>query len=221
MDQSLAPVNRHPDFLIRGMSVSIEDVSEVPGEEEVSEYVEAVRRRLTERHGELDRRELKALPMFAPYIRYFKRFKKSYHLFLQLESFVHKGRGLPFVNPLLTAYFLGELETGVLASAHDAETIVPPLRLALTEGGEPLTLISGEERTAPPDDAALFDAEGLLTAVIQGQDDRTVLGPSSRRAAWFFYGPPGTDAARLEEAREITAGHLRSMGLETARFTPL
>jgi DNA/RNA-binding domain of Phe-tRNA-synthetase-like protein len=217
----LTPANGHPDFLFRGMTAALPGSSPLPGKKEVERYVEETRRRLTEEYGSLERKELKALPMFAPYIRYFKRFKKSYHLFLQLESFVHKGRGMPFINPLLTAYFLGELESGVLASAHDAELLRPPLHLARTAGGEPLVLPNGEERQAPAGDAALFDAESLLTAVTQGQDRRSLLTAGSLQAAWFFYGPPGTPPEQLERAMEITAGHLRAMGASEAETAPL
>jgi DNA/RNA-binding domain of Phe-tRNA-synthetase-like protein len=218
---ALSPSNEHPDFHIRGMIASLDPHAAVPGKEEVQSYVEEVRSRLTAEYGEMERRELKALPMFVPYIHYFKRFKKSYHLFLQLESFVHKGRGMPFVNPLLSAYFLGELESGVLASAHDADLLRPPLKLVWTAGQEQLVLISGEERQTPAGDAALTDAESLLTAVTQGQDRRSVLTPASRTAAWFFYGPPGTEPQQLERAMEITAGHLRNMGAAQAETAPL
>ncbi|MDY7027806.1 MAG: phenylalanine--tRNA ligase beta subunit-related protein, partial [Spirochaetota bacterium] len=151
---------------------------------------------------------LKQLEMLQPYVRYFKSYKKTYHLFLQLESFVHKDKPLPFITPLVSAYFLAELETGVLASAHDLDKIVPGLTLTAAAGGETLTLINGEERTAPAGDALLKDGDGLLTCVIQGQDSRTVLGPGSRNAAYFVYGPSGVSGQDLSAALTVLSDHL-------------
>lgn len=202
--------NLHPDFKVRGITCRLKESAPHLSQEDVEGEVQDLRRRLGDTYGELGRAELKQLDMLQPFVQYFKQFKKTYHLFLQLESFVHKNRPLPFITPLVTAYFLTELETGVLASAHDLEKIVPELSLEKAVGNEGLTLLSGEERTAPPGDALLKDAEGLLTCVIQGQDTRTLLGPKSRNAAYFVYGPPGVDDHTLSEALRILSDHLRS-----------
>lgn len=203
--------NTHPDFLIRGLSVEIiekPEGSDGPEKKEVLDTVEKVRDELIALYGSLDRKELKQLEMFRPYVAHFKSFKKTYHLFLQLESFVHKQRPLPFIHPLVSAYFLTELETGVLASAHDSDKLSPGFWLKEAAGDETLTLLSGEERLAPAGDAVLEDQTGLLTSVIQGQDSRTVIGPKARRGTIFVYGPPGASTAALEKALDVFRGHL-------------
>ncbi|MCF7914922.1 MAG: hypothetical protein K9L66_07150 [Spirochaetaceae bacterium] len=202
--------NLHPDFNIRGITCRLEESAPQLSREDVEGEVQNLHRKLTEAYGKLERSELKRLDMLQPFVRYFKQFKKTYHLFLQLESFVHKNRPLPFITPLVTAYFLSELETGVLASAHDLDKIVPELSLEKAAGDEGLTLLSGEARTAPAGDALLKDAEGLLTCVIQGQDTRTLLGPKSRSAAYFVYGPPGVSDQTLTQALGILSDHLKS-----------
>jgi len=202
--------NRHPDFKVQGLICRLQENAPRLSREDVEGEVQNLRRRLTETYGDLGRSELKRLDMLQPFVHYFKQFKKTYHLFLQLESFVHKNRPLPFITPLVTAYFLSELETGVLASAHDLDKIIPELSLEKASGDEKLTLLSGEERTAPPGDALLKDAEGLLTCVIQGQDTRTLLGPKSRNAAYFVYGPPEISDQTLSAALQILSGHLKS-----------
>lgn len=200
--------NLHPNFLVRGLSVEITEESEGPGKNGVQGAVEKAREKLTGLYGSLDRKGLKQLEMFQPYITHFKRFKKTYHLFLQLESFVHKQRPLPFIHPMVSAYFLTELETGVLASAHDSDKLSPAFRLKEAAGNETLNLLSGEERLAPAGDAELEDQAGVLTSVIQGQDRRTVIGPQAQRGTIFVYGPPGASPAALEKALEIFRGHL-------------
>lgn len=212
--------NTHPNFLIRGLSVELTGVSEGPkglggperperpGKKDVHETVERIREELTSLYGSLERKELKQLEMFRPYVAHFKSFKKTYHLFLQLESFVHKQRPLPFIHPMVSAYFLTELETGVLASAHDSDSLSPGFRLKEAAGDETLTLLNGEERLSPAGDAVLEDQTGLLTSVIQGQDRRTVIGPKARRGTVFVYGPPGASTAALEKALDVFRGHL-------------
>ena len=201
--------SHHPDFSVAGIVCRLSSKAPQLTKDDIEDRVQLLRRSLQAKYGEMSRKELKQLDMLHPYVQYFKHFKKTYHLFLQLESFVHKERPLPFITPLVSAYFLAELETGVLASAHDLDKIVPELKLELSEGGERLDLLNGEERTAPQGDALLKDAEGLLTCVIQGQDSRTVLSPGSRNAAYFVYGPPGVDNQQLKNALHVLSGHLK------------
>ena len=177
---------------------------------DIEPRIRAVYTALSEKYSHIDRRQLKQLEILEPYVRYFKKFKKTYHLFLQLESFIHKKRSLPFITPLVSAYFLAELETGVLSSAHDLDKVELPFSLEKSSGGEPLTLINGEKRSAPAGDALLTDASGLLTCVIQGQDKRTILSPASQNAAYFVYGPPGVEERALTAALELLAEHLHS-----------
>jgi len=200
--------NHHREFLLRGLSAQITGSAVSPVKEQVSASVEKLREKLTGRYGSLERKELKQLEMFQPFIAHFKRFKKTYHLFLQLESFVHKQRPLPFIHPLVSAYFLTELETGVLASAHDSNKLSPGFRLIEATGEETLTLLSGEDRLAPAGDAVLADQRGVLTSVIQGQDSRTVIGPDALGGTIFVYGPPGISMSALEKALDIFRGHL-------------
>lgn len=202
--------NQHSEFKVQGLTCRLPQNAPQLSREQIEPQIQAVHRRLSEKFGALDRKQLKQLEILQPYVRYFKMFKKTYHLFLQLESFIHKNRPLPFITPLVSAYFLTELETGVLASAHDLDKVEGPLTLEKSAGGESLTLINGEERTAPAGDALLKDTKGLLTCVIQGQDTRTILSPGSRSAAYFVYGPPGVDTPALTTALEIVAGHLRT-----------
>ncbi len=202
-------MNSHPDFMIRGLSVEITGESEGPGKREVQDTVETIREELTGLYGSLERKELKQLEMFRPYIAHFKRFKKTYHLFLQLESFVHKQRPLPFIHPLVSAYFLTELETGVLASAHDTDKLDPGYRLKEAAGDETVTLLNGEDRLAPAGDAVLEDQTGILTSVIQGQDGRTGIGPDAVGGTIFVHGPPGPPKTALKRALEVFRGHLR------------
>lgn len=201
-------VNKHPEFRIKGITARLAETAPRLSAQDLEDAVRDVHRSLVYKYGEMERKELKQLEMLQPFVRYFKSYKKTYHLFLQLESFVHKDKPLPFITPLVSAYFLAELETGMLASAHDLDKIVPGITLTAAAGGETLTLINGEERSAPAGDALLKDSEGILTCVIQGQDSRTVLGPDSRNAAYFVYGPSGVSDHDLSAALTVLSDHL-------------
>jgi len=202
--------NEHPDFHFRGLIVHLKEEAPKLGPDDIAEEIERVRRRLTDRYGDMSRKELKKVDALRPYIDYFKKYKKTYHLFLQIESFLHKERGLPFVTPLVSAYFLSEMETGVLASAHDLEKIDGEAALVEASGGETLRLLNGEVRNAPAGDALLVDRSGVLTCVTQGQDVRSTLSPGSRRAAYYVYGPPGVGDDELTAAIAKLQEHLLS-----------
>ena len=66
---------------------------------------EALMGELRARYGGLDRSQLLALPNLQVYDAYYKRFKKTYHVQLQLESIVFKGKSIPSVAALVEAMF--------------------------------------------------------------------------------------------------------------------
>ncbi len=62
--------------------------------------------RLREKYSGFTRQEFSTLPVMEEYIRYYKRFEKTYHVLLQVESLVLKGKSLPSVSPLVDANFM-------------------------------------------------------------------------------------------------------------------
>src|SRR3972149_5843430 len=71
---------------------------------------------LRSRYGGLDRAQLKALPALQAYGAYYRRFGKTYHLQLQLESGAWKGRPLPGAAALVEAMFMAELRSLLLTA---------------------------------------------------------------------------------------------------------
>ena len=55
------------------------------------------------------------------YDTYYKRFKKTYHVQLQLESIVFKGKSIPSVAALVEAMFMAEIKNMLLTAGHDLE----------------------------------------------------------------------------------------------------
>ncbi|MGD8706671.1 MAG: hypothetical protein PVI84_14260, partial [Syntrophobacterales bacterium] len=58
-------------------------------------HKEEFQQQLRSRFAGYDRAGLKALPTIQAYNSYYKRYKKSYHVQLQLESVALKGKSIP------------------------------------------------------------------------------------------------------------------------------
>ncbi len=93
--------------------------------------------------GGCSRAELHELEVLKAYRKYYRQFDQTYHVQLQLESVIHKGKSLPNVSPLVDASFIAELETLVLTASHDADTLEAPVVFDATRGGEVFTQMNG------------------------------------------------------------------------------
>ena len=68
------------------------------------------------------------------YRDYYKRFDKTYHVQLQLESLLFKGKSIPSVAGLVDAMFMAEMKDWLLTAGHDLDSLQLPLRLEATTG---------------------------------------------------------------------------------------
>ncbi|HSJ54458.1 MAG TPA: hypothetical protein VLC52_12020, partial [Anaerolineae bacterium] len=114
------------------------------GHEELDRRKELVEAELRARLAGLDRAALKALPALAAYDAYYRRFKKSYHVQLQLESIVFKGRSIPRVAALVESMFMAELQNQLLTAGHDLALVEPPLRVDVADGSESYLRLDGQ-----------------------------------------------------------------------------
>ena len=153
-----------------------------------------------------DRAELKALAPIQAYTAYYKRFKKTYHVLLQLESVALKGKPIPRVAALVEAMFIAELKSLLLTAGHDLDVIQPPVRLDVSDGTERYVRINGQEQVLKPGDMLIADAEGVISSVLYGPDRRTRITPDTRRAFFSVYAPPGIgEGAVLDHLHDIEA----------------
>ena len=92
--------------------------------------------RLRQRYTGFPRQEFLSLPVMSAYDRYYKRFNKTYHVQLQVESIVLKGKSVPNVSPLVDANFVAEIETLVRTAGHDAAKLQGLISIDVSrEGG--------------------------------------------------------------------------------------
>lgn len=54
---------------------------------------------LRKKYGSLDRKELNSTEVLKGYYTYCKRYTKTYHVLLQLESIVFKDKQIPSISP--------------------------------------------------------------------------------------------------------------------------
>ena len=91
--------------------LALENVSNPASSAELDRQKEALKTELRERYGGYGRAELRALPSIAPYVAYYKCFKKSYHVLQQLESVAQKGKSIPRTDALVEAMFMASKHT--------------------------------------------------------------------------------------------------------------
>jgi repressor of nif and glnA expression len=139
----------------------------------------------------------------------YRRFKKTYHVQLQLESIVLIGRSLPRGLALLRAMFSAELANLLLTAGHDLAVVQGPVRLDVSQGHEILETLSGESKTLKPGDMFMADAVGVISSVLYGPDGRIRLVPAIRKVLFTIYAPEGISReAVLHHLVEIRDGVL-------------
>src|SRR5512139_2412543 len=91
--------------------------------------------------GNLDRATLRSIPVLQAYAAHYRKFDKTYHVQLQLESFALKGKSVPTAAALVEAMFMAELNSMLLTAGHDRDLIHGQLTLDVTRGTESYTLM--------------------------------------------------------------------------------
>jgi DNA/RNA-binding domain of Phe-tRNA-synthetase-like protein len=160
--------------------------------------------RLRRDYAEFSRQNFLALPVMAAYEPYYKRFNKTYHVLLQLESIVLKGKNLPDVSPLVDANFAAEVDTLILTAGHDVARLEEPVTIDVSQPGDEMTLMSGETRPIRPGDMIMRDRHGISCSIIYGQDNLSPITPTTRHVLYVAYAPAGVPAEAVEaQLRQI------------------
>jgi DNA/RNA-binding domain of Phe-tRNA-synthetase-like protein len=140
-----------------------------------------------------DRAAFKAIPTIQAYNAYYKRFKKSYHVQLQLESVVLKGKSIPHVAALVEAMFAAELEDLLLTAGHDLDKLQLPVGVDVADGSERYVRLNGQEQVLKAGDMFIADAQGVISSIIYGPDRRTRITAATQSAIFTAYAPAGID----------------------------
>jgi DNA/RNA-binding domain of Phe-tRNA-synthetase-like protein len=160
-----------------------------------------------------DRAAIASHPALQAYADYYRPFKKTYHVQLQLESIVLKGKSIPSVAALVEAMFMAEMQDLLLTAGHDLDMLQLPLTLDVATGTERYVLLRGEEQTLKAGDMLIRDREGVISSIIYGPDRRTRLTTNTRHAVFTVYAPPG-----IEE--QTVVSHLQHIEENVMIFAP-
>ena len=156
-----------------------------------------------------DKEELRAQERLQAYRDYYKRFKKTYHVQLQLESIAFKGKSIPSVAALVEAMFAAELKNMLLTAGHDLDVVEAPVTLDVAQGHEHYVRINGQEQELKAGDMFIADSQGVLSSVIYGPDQRTRILPGTRRVLFTVYAPPGIAAEAVQQHLQDMEGYVR------------
>jgi DNA/RNA-binding domain of Phe-tRNA-synthetase-like protein len=170
---------------------------------------------LRTRYSGLTRADLRALPTLQSYEAYYRRFQKSYHVQLQLESVVLKGKPIPRVAALVEAMFMAELQDQLLTAGHDLAAIDPPVRLDVADGTETYTLLNGQVQTLKSGDMCIADRQGVISSIVYGPDQRTRIAENTRAVLFTVYGVPGIGREAIEAHLADLAENVRLVSRET------
>jgi DNA/RNA-binding domain of Phe-tRNA-synthetase-like protein len=162
----------------------------------------ALEERLRAQFAGQERAAIASHPALRAYSAYYRQFKKTYHVQLQLESLVLKGKSIPSVAALVEAMFMAEVQDLLLTAGHDLDVLQMPLQLDVATGTEKYTLLRGEEQVLKPGDMLIRDQTGIISSIIYGPDQRTQITPVTRNAVFTVYAPPGIDEQAVLEHLE-------------------
>ena len=199
-----------------GASIGIlvmKDVSNPTIHPELDAIKAQVEGQLRARFADLDRAALREMPTLKAYHTYYKSFKKTYHVQLQLESIIHRGRSIPKVAALVEAMFTAELKNQLLTAGHDLEIVRQPIGIYVADGDESFTRLNGQKQQLKAGDMYIADAEGILSSVVYGPDRRTNINSQTEQALFTVYAPAGIDEQVIWE-------HLRDIELYSKIIAP-
>jgi len=160
-----------------------------------------------------DRAAIASHPVLRAYSEYYRQFKKTYHIQLQLESIVLKGKSIPSVAALVEAIFMAEMTDMLLTAGHDLNAVQLPLSLDVAAGTEQYTLLRGDQQTLKAGDMMISDQVGVISSIVHGPDQRTQITPETCNVIFTVYAPPGI-------SEQSVAQHLQSIKENVLLFAP-
>ena len=152
---------------------------------------------LREKYSGLDKAYLKNMEPINTYSDYYKRFKKTYHVLLQLESIVFKNKSIPKVASLVEAMFMAEMKNLLLTAGHDLDAIDLPIKLDVSSGEEKYIQLNGQEKDLIHNDMMVSDLQGITSSIIYGPDKRTQIKSDTRNVLFVIYAPPGIEKSKV------------------------
>ena len=191
----------HPRAQISLLEISGVDNSQpAPALDQEKRATEA---RLREKYASFSRDDFLALPVMQAYYRYYRKFGYTYHVLLQLESVVLKGKSLPNVSPLVDANFAAELETLILTAGHDVAQLETPILIDVARAGDEITQMGGNRKDVPVGDMLMRAGQGVACTILRGQDNRSPISKSTTHVLYVSYVPVGVTKEQVRTQLDL------------------
>jgi len=178
---------------------------------ERSEALEEAKRALEEElraAGDLD-----GSPVLHAYADYYRAFGKTFHVKAQWESVARKGKPIPSRAALVEAMFMAELRSLVLTAGHDLDALAGPLRADVSADGDAYVTLGGTDAVLKRGDMLMADADGIVSSVLRGPDQRTRITRATTRVVFAVYAPAGVP-------RDTVARHLDDLRANVELIAP-
>ena len=169
--------------------------------------------RLRARYQGGERKDIASQPVMTAYIKYYKRFNKTYHVLLQAESVALKDKSLPDVCPLVDSAFISEMETFVLTAGHDVDLLQPPILIDVSHEDEQMVQMDGTTKVIRAGDMIMRNAEGISCSILYGQCKRSPITAQTKHVLYVAYAPSGVP-------KETVQAHLQGIEANISLFSP-
>lgn len=173
----------HPRAVIGLLELSDVDNTHTPPQ--LDHRKRETEERLRERFTGFTRQDFLTLAVMSAYKQYYRRFDKTYHMLLQVESIVLKGKSLPNVSPLVDSNFIAEVETLILTAGHDVDKLCGPIPIDVSQEGNQTTLMNGNAKAIRAGDMIMRGANGVSCSLIYGHDSRSPISSAPPTFSMF------------------------------------
>ncbi len=206
--------NKYPGGLIG--AVHFKNASNNEPSPSLQKLKEDLQTTLRDRYRNHSRLDLGQTEPIKTYVDYYKHFRKTYHVLLQLESIVFKNKSIPNVSPLVTAMFMAELKNQYLTAGHDLDTINLPIRVDISQGCERYTLLNGQDKELIQGDMMMIDGNAIISSIVYGPDNPTQIKENTTNVIYVVYAPPGIKEDLLEHHLEDINQYVKAASPDAA-----
>jgi DNA/RNA-binding domain of Phe-tRNA-synthetase-like protein len=179
--------------------LAIADATNAAQNEELERLKRGLEDELRRRYAGMDRAGLRSDPVLRVYEEHYRRFDKTYHVQLQLESILVKGKAMPNGAGLVEAMFMAEIESRLLTAGHDLGAVDGNMKLDVATGNESYTLLRGTPQAPKAGDMMISDGSGIISSIVYGPDQRTQIRAETREAVFTVYAPAGIRTGAIVE----------------------
>jgi DNA/RNA-binding domain of Phe-tRNA-synthetase-like protein len=169
----------------------------------------AVEDHLRAKYAGFSREDFLALPVMQAYHRYYRKFGYTYHVLLQMESLVRKGKTLPEISPLVDSNFASELKTLILTAGHDVAKLEPPVLIDIARKGDVITQMNGQRKGVPLGDMLMRDGGDVACTILRGQDNRSPISVDTTHVLYVAYVPAGVMEKQVMDQLESIERYIR------------